>query len=57
MKAEVESARVLQELLNDDPDREDRQVGIIDANGRSATYTGKDCFNYAGGIAGDGFAC
>ncbi len=57
LKEGMEPARVLQELLNDDPGRDDRQVGMVDAYGRSATYTGKGCFDYAGGIAGDGFAC
>lgn len=48
---------VLQELLADDSDREQRQVGIVDLQGRSATFTGSECFPYAGGIAGEGFAC
>jgi uncharacterized Ntn-hydrolase superfamily protein len=33
----------------DDPDLQDRQVGIVDAKGRSATFTGKKCFDWAGG--------
>lgn len=48
---------VLQELLADDADVEQRQVGLVDLNGRSATFTGSQCFPYAGGIAGEGFAC
>jgi len=32
-----------------DPDLQDRQVGIVDARGRSATFTGKKCFDWAGG--------
>ncbi len=47
---------VMTKLISDDPDREARQVGIVDATGRSATYTGNECFPYAGGIAGQGFA-
>jgi len=34
-----------------------RQVGIVDAHGRSATFTGPGCFAWAGGIAGPNFAC
>lgn len=49
--------QVLQELLANDPNREQRQVGIVDLQGRSATFTGNACFSYAGGIAGKGFAC
>ncbi|MCY0877034.1 MAG: DUF1028 domain-containing protein, partial [Firmicutes bacterium] len=44
-------------LLKDDPQRNDRQVGIVDRAGRSATFTGEDCFSYAGGRCGPGFAC
>lgn len=46
----------LSKLLADDPEREHRQVGIVDAHGGSATFTGKDCFSWAGGVKGDGFA-
>ena len=37
--------------------RERRQVGIVDAKGRSATFTGKQCFDWAGGIAEKNFCC
>jgi uncharacterized Ntn-hydrolase superfamily protein len=33
-----------------------RQVGIVDAQGRSATFTGSKCYSWAGGIAGPNFA-
>jgi uncharacterized Ntn-hydrolase superfamily protein len=33
-----------------------RQVGIVDAQGRSATFTGEDCFPWAGGVVGPHFA-
>lgn len=33
-----------------------RQVGVVDAAGRSATFTGPECFDWAGGLVGDGFA-
>ena len=49
--------RTLQHLISADPQREHRQVGIVDANGGSATYTGDACFAWAGGIAGPNFAC
>ena len=39
-----------------DPDRGQRQLGIVDAAGRGATYTGSDCHAWAGGRAGDGYA-
>ncbi len=44
-------------LLRDDPLREQRQVGIVDARGHAATWTGKECFAWAGGRVGqDGAA-
>jgi len=47
---------VIQRLIRDDPQHEQRQVGIVDAKGRAATYTGKSCIRWAGGIAGKHFA-
>jgi uncharacterized Ntn-hydrolase superfamily protein len=43
-------------LLREDSGREKRQVGLVDAHGRSATYTGKECMNWAGGLNGPGYA-
>ncbi len=40
-----------------DENTEDRQVGIVDANGNSISYTGKNCYDWAGGIFGRNFAC
>ncbi len=39
-------------LLRNDPLREQRQVGIVDARGHAATWTGKECFAWAGGRIG-----
>ena len=33
-----------------------RQLGIVDGEGRSATFTGPECMDWAGGIAGPCFA-
>jgi len=46
----------LQRLLEDDPGREHRQVGIVDLDGRAASHTGHECLDWAGSITGDGFA-
>lgn len=48
---------VAQSLLALDPDREERQFGIVDAKGGSYSFTGQNCFDYAGGITGPNFAC
>jgi uncharacterized Ntn-hydrolase superfamily protein len=46
----------LAELLKDDEEREKRQVGLVDAAGQAATFTGYECFDWAGGVTGPGFA-
>jgi uncharacterized Ntn-hydrolase superfamily protein len=46
----------LRRLLDADGGREDRQVGLVDARGTPATFTGSRCMEWAGGLTGDGFA-
>ena len=46
----------LEALLADDDQRDSRQVGIVDAAGRAATFSGDDCLDWAGGVTGAGFA-
>lgn len=46
----------LDRLLDEDPKRNHRQVGIVDVDGGAATHTGAACFDWAGGTTGDGFA-
>ncbi|PVG82768.1 fimbrial assembly protein FimA [Nocardioides gansuensis] len=46
----------LQRLLEEDDKRDHRQVGIVDVEGNAATHTGSACFDWAGGVTGDGFA-
>lgn len=41
----------LQRLLEEDPGREHRQVGIVDLDGNAASHTGQECLDWAGGIA------
>jgi uncharacterized Ntn-hydrolase superfamily protein len=55
--AQGKSAQEAAELLLD-PDelRAQRQVGIVDAKGGSATYTGEECFDWAGGTSSEGVA-
>jgi uncharacterized Ntn-hydrolase superfamily protein len=43
-------------LLADDEGRDRRQVGIVDAQGRSASHTGKECQPWAGGVTGPNFS-
>jgi uncharacterized Ntn-hydrolase superfamily protein len=46
----------LERLLEDDPDRELRQVGLVDAKGGATTFSGSGCFAWAGGVSGKGYA-
>ncbi|MEM1619201.1 MAG: DUF1028 domain-containing protein [Fervidicoccaceae archaeon] len=48
--------RALEILTSEDPQREHRQVGIVDSRGEAAAYTGERCYPHAGHIVGDGFA-
>ena len=47
--------QVLKRLLAEDKDREQRQVGIVDAKGRAAAFTGKKCLPWAGHLVGKGY--
>jgi uncharacterized Ntn-hydrolase superfamily protein len=46
----------LQRLIEDDPGRDHRQVGIVDAEGGAASHTGPACLDWAGSLTGDGYA-
>jgi uncharacterized Ntn-hydrolase superfamily protein len=50
------AAEVIARLTDADEGRADRQLGVVDARGVGATYTGADCMEWAGGLAGPGFA-
>jgi uncharacterized Ntn-hydrolase superfamily protein len=47
---------VVRTLVGADEGREHRQVGVVDAHGRAATYTGSECLEWAGGTTGAGYA-
>ncbi|MCI4356165.1 MAG: DUF1028 domain-containing protein [Thermoplasmata archaeon] len=48
---------VVAKLTAADPKRNQRQLGVVDAKGRAAAYTGSECLDWAGHIVGEGFAC
>jgi uncharacterized Ntn-hydrolase superfamily protein len=58
--AQLHSGRTAQltldTLVATDDKREARQVGIVDAAGAAATFTGSECNPWAGGVTGDGYA-
>ena len=47
---------VVARLTEADDGRADRQLGIVDAAGAAASYTGSACLDWAGGQTGPGFA-
>lgn len=56
MAAGCSAEEALTQLLQDDPEKELRQVGLVDAKGGAATFTGSGCFTWAGGVSGNGYA-
>jgi uncharacterized Ntn-hydrolase superfamily protein len=52
----LSAEEVVDRLTAADDDRDQRQLGVVDAQGRGATFTGAECMDWAGGIGGDGFA-
>ncbi|HLO32721.1 MAG TPA: DUF1028 domain-containing protein [Anaerolineales bacterium] len=52
----LSAQETLDRLLEDDPDKELRQVGLVDAKGGSATFSGSGCFAWAGGVSGKSYA-
>jgi uncharacterized Ntn-hydrolase superfamily protein len=46
----------LDALTADDPEREQRQAGIVAATGTGASFTGTGCMAWAGGAVGEGYA-
>jgi uncharacterized Ntn-hydrolase superfamily protein len=52
----VPAEEVVARLTDADPDRAQRQLGVVDGRGRGATYTGAECQEWAGGRVGTGYA-
>lgn len=56
LKLGFSAEETLKKLLEADEGREHRQVGIVDARGRAAAFTGKECYPWAGHIVGKNFS-
>jgi uncharacterized Ntn-hydrolase superfamily protein len=52
----LSATEVVERLTSADDGRDERQLGVVDRDGRGATFTGSHCMNWAGGLAGPGFA-
>tara|TARA_B100001996_G_scaffold372429_1_gene348787 strand:- start:152 stop:1132 length:981 start_codon:yes stop_codon:yes gene_type:complete len=46
----------LNKLTTHDSEKNVRQIGVVRIDGQSASYTGKDCVEFASGLEGDGYA-
>jgi uncharacterized Ntn-hydrolase superfamily protein len=47
---------VVERLTSADDGRDSRQLGVVDAHGGAASFTGSECFDWAGGRTGEGYA-
>jgi len=56
LRAGASAEEVVGRLTEADEGRADRQLGVVDAHGGSATYTGAGCYDWAGGVSGLCFA-
>ncbi len=52
MENGASAEQALRIILQNDEGRAQRQVGIVDANGNAAMWTGEQCFDWAGGMVG-----
>ena len=52
LKSGLSAEQTLERLTADDTGRATRQVGIVDAKGRVANYTGDECNAWAGAVSG-----
>lgn len=50
------ATEVVERLTAEDEEREQRQLGIVDAQGAGASWTGRHCNDWAGHLTGSGFA-
>jgi len=56
MAAGASAPEALDGVLRDDPGRSVRQLGVVDARGGSATFSGDECTDWFGGVSGPNFA-
>lgn len=57
MSQGIPADEALARLTAKDEDKDLRQVGVVDKEGRAAAFTGQGCHDWAGHIVGDGFTC
>jgi uncharacterized Ntn-hydrolase superfamily protein len=52
----LSAQEIVDRLTSEDDGRDHRQLGVVDGQGRSASYTGSECMDWAGGRTGQGYA-
>jgi len=52
----LSAQEVVARLTDADEERAKRQLGVVDRHGNTASYTGEECHNWAGGKTGPGYA-
>ena len=52
----LSAQEVVERLTAADEGRAQRQLGVVDARGAAATFTGEECLDWAGGRTGAGYA-
>ena len=52
----LSATEVMEQLVAADDGRAERQLGVVDADGRAASWTGTECMEWAGHRTGAGFA-
>jgi uncharacterized Ntn-hydrolase superfamily protein len=57
LRAGASAGDVVRRLTDADPGRDHRQLGVVDARGEAASFTGTKCMDWAGHEVGQGFAC
>jgi uncharacterized Ntn-hydrolase superfamily protein len=56
LRDDLSAQEVVDRLTSADEGRDHRQLGVVDADGRAATFTGSECNPWAGGRTGAGYA-
>jgi uncharacterized Ntn-hydrolase superfamily protein len=52
----LSAEEVVQRLTEEDADRDERQLGVVDAAGAAAAWTGSGCLDWAGNRTGSGYS-
>jgi len=57
MEKGISADEVIARLTEEDKDRALRQVGVVDSRGNAAAFTGEECYDWAGHLVGEHYAC